>query len=55
MKWPINYIRTCFCKHDFEKIHEGRMFDKSVSAEMPIGYIYVYRCKKCGHIQKVRI
>ena len=48
LKWLINYIRQCFCKHEFEKEeiffkHEGRhgahIHDFKISL----------LCKKCGY------
>ena len=43
MRTLINYIRSCFCKHDWELIIDERQ-----------GYhihftTKVYRCKKCGY------
>ena len=51
MRWLINYIRQCFCKHDFELLTKYRYRDPWAG-----DYILVtYRCKKCGYIQKNHI
>ncbi len=44
MRKLINYIRSCFCKHEFELIF---------NAEGITLYRKVYRCRKCGYVQKV--
>lgn len=48
----VNYIRSCFCKHDFELLsHEV--------AELAQYYWltkknrWVYMCKKCGYVKVV--
>ena len=48
MRWLINYLRSCFCKHDLELLKEATMWDNSTSSKMPIGTKWVYKCKKCG-------
>lgn len=47
MRWLINYIRSCFCKHEWELI-------KHIEAENS-GYPWkikrnewMYRCNQCG-------
>ena len=52
MRWLINYIRSCFCKHDWEML--GRVTHKDYSLNVPTGYTGVYRCAKCGYVQKVK-
>ena len=47
MRWLINYIRSCFCKHDCELIHDGGYFGNSIHCK-------VYRCKKCGYSKKYK-
>ena len=54
MRWLINYIRSCFCKHDWEKLSEIRDFNIDISIEVPISYTFIYRCKKCGMVQKIK-
>ena len=45
MRWLINYFRSCFCKHEWEKVWENE--------NKQLYYWGVFRCKKCGHIQKI--
>ena len=50
MRWLINYIRSCFCNHDWELIH-----DVFVQGTMHGDYhCKTYRCKKCGYSKKYR-
>lgn len=47
MRWLINYIRSCFCTHEWELIFN-----------VQIGECYVcktYRCKKCGYSKKYEV
>ena len=46
MGWLINYFRSCFCKHEMECIWE---YNKSDSCY----YWAIFRCKKCGYVQKI--
>lgn len=51
MRWLINYIRSCFCKHDWEMLKEVHLYDESGG----IVHAYqFYRCNKCGYVQKVK-
>ena len=52
MRTIIQYIRSCFCKHDWEYLSPTACWDKSVSTEMPVHYLERWRCKKCGYIMK---
>lgn len=45
MRRLINYLRSCFCKHDWEMIFDITTTNNSGNA---VNYIKVYRCKKCG-------
>ena len=48
MRWLIDYIRSCFCKHDWELLQNAEVWDKySVKPTYPIGGKWTYRCKKC--------
>lgn len=55
MRKLINYICSCFCKHEWEMI-----FDVDVERDSLLWGSYktysekTYRCKKCGCIQKVK-
>lgn len=49
MRWIINYIRSCFCKHDWEMIHNSFVHD------CWSGYhCKTYRCKKCGYSKRYK-
>lgn len=52
MKWLINYIRSCFCTHDFELIKYIEVYNNFY--DTPVGYEWIYRCRKCGHVQKIK-
>ena len=52
MRWLINYIRSCFCKHEWELIFNNYFYSQSIVTgkmdECPYRTEKVYRCKKCG-------
>lgn len=48
MRWLINYIHSCFCKHDWELLQKEDMY---AYVNMPIGTKWTYRCKNCGYIK----
>lgn len=50
IRWLVNYIRSCFCNHDWELIHDG--FVNGVYRDS--FYCKVYRCKKCGYSIKYK-
>ena len=47
MRWIINYIRSCFCKHDWELIIDNYQFPLEKQ-----NITKVYRCTKCGYSKK---
>ena len=50
MRRRIDYIRSCFCKHEWELL-SNEVADK---ADFPWNVkqeIWVYRCKKCGYFK----
>lgn len=51
MRWLINYIRSCFCNHDWEILSHRDVVD---DFDDVIGEKWVYRCKKCGYCKKYR-
>lgn len=58
MRWLINYIRNCFCKHEWEQLKEVPVYYTDFTgkcSELPSRYIISYRCKKCGMVQKIKI
>lgn len=46
-----NYFRQCACNHDFELIANVHSKDVCFGTD---GFMKVYRCKRCGLVQKVR-
>lgn len=47
MRRLIDYIRSCFCKHEWEVIHEvDIVWDEYDS--VPMGRKWTSHCKKCG-------
>ncbi len=54
MRAIVNYFRSLFCQHDCELIAD--ITDK-VEDEWgyKISYRKVYRCKKCGYVQRVKL
>lgn len=51
MRWLINYIRSCFCKHEWELLDTSEVWGES--SRYPVRRQWVYRCKKCGCKNKV--
>lgn len=52
MIWLINYIRSCFCRHEWELLSEAKIWDTyRPNNEYPIGTKWTYRCKKCGYFK----
>jgi len=50
MRWVINYIRSCFCYHEWELIFDVRVEDnegRSYSCK-------TFRCKKCGFARRYK-
>lgn len=57
MRWLINYIRSCFCKHEWELIFDTTLqgfYLDGTPYEYPVGRIKTYRCKKCGMERKYK-
>lgn len=52
MRWLVNYIRSCFCTHDWEFICQGYESDVFFGERR---YFRVYRCKKCGCFKKYKV
>ena len=52
MRWLINYIRSLFCKHEWEFIKSVKYYENP-SDRMPVRHTLIYRCKKCGYAQKI--
>lgn len=54
MRFIINYIRSCFCKHDWELIADAKIYSDD-NDKYPHSSIKIYRCKKCGYSKKYKI
>ena len=49
VRWLINYIRECFCKHEFE-CTTGRIYKHYPNfGESVLVTIATMYCKKCGY------
>lgn len=47
MRTLINYLRSCFCKHDWEELKHAVMYSSNpLDRDTPIGDMWVYRYKK---------
>lgn len=49
MRTIINYIRSCFCQHDWELI-----YDVVVKGIYDDYHCKTYRCKKCGYSKQYK-
>lgn len=49
MRWLIEYVKSCFCKHEWELIFNTRVED-----DFETYTCKVYRCKKCGYAKKYK-
>jgi hypothetical protein len=50
MRWFINYLRQCFCQHDFNKeIIEVYYSNFGVTSDFPEYHKVILECKKCGY------
>lgn len=50
MRWLIDYLKSCFCKHDWEFINKTDHYYYD-SDTRPWKHTYIYRCTKCGYMQ----
>lgn len=51
MRWLINYIRQCFCKHDWHFEEAWYEVKGDFIGTKKDEKVYM-RCKKCGYHQK---
>lgn len=54
MRWLINYIRSCFCKHEWELLSRANVWNDTdwcgrTVEPYNVGTQWTYRCKKCGY------
>ena len=47
IRWLINYIRSCFCKHEWELLGTNNVYGSDFD-KRPLYHQWIYRCKKCG-------
>lgn len=50
MRWLINYIRSCFCKHEWELLSHETADIARYCWETRTNR-WTYMCKKCGYIK----
>lgn len=50
MRKLINYIRSCFCTHDWELLKYDELPQPEYSWCIK-RRIWTYRCKKCGYME----
>lgn len=48
MRWLINYIRSRFCKHDWELLEKANVYLDGNNTDIKDYSKWIYRCKKCG-------
>jgi hypothetical protein len=56
MRKLIDYIRSCFCKHEWEQLDENEVYSNTdywgrTVDPYRIGTKWTYRCKKCGYFK----
>ena len=54
MRTLINYLRSCFCKHEFEFIKEISIYEDD-RASRPHTVRHTYMCKKCGYVKQIKL
>lgn len=54
MRTLINYLRSCFCKHELELIKEISCF-RNETDKMPAYIRRTYFCKKCGYVKQIEL
>jgi hypothetical protein len=53
MRWLINYLRQCFCKHEFTR-DQISVFNAYSNSNRPDYYEVHFECKKCGYHKKYK-
>jgi len=54
MRTIINYLRSCFCRHDWEMIFDTSVNETEQGKVVNIYTMKTYRCKKCGYSKKYK-
>lgn len=55
MRKLVQYIRSLFCDHEWERLDRIRIFDTGVEKDIPHHIVDRWRCKKCGFIMKSKV
>lgn len=51
MRWLIQYVRSCFCSHDWELIFDTMV---EVDGGREVYSCKTYRCRKCGYSKRYK-
>lgn len=54
MRTIINYIRSCFCKHEWELIYDVEVDFSNCWGGRDLYSVKTYRCIKCGYAKKYK-
>lgn len=54
MRTLINYLRSCFCKHEFEFIEAVSIYENK-HASRPHTIRQTYMCNKYGYVKKIKL
>ena len=49
----IQYFRSCSCEHEWEFISNSKYYGDD--ERIPYKAFKIYRCKKCGYVQKIKL
>ena len=52
MRLIVDFVRFLFCNHDWEIIQRAMYYEDDYD-KRPYKYKVVYRCKKCGRVQRI--
>lgn len=48
----VDFVRSLFCDHDWDIIQRAKYYEDDYD-KRPYKYKVVYRCKKCGRVQRI--
>ena len=54
MRTLINYLRSCFCKHEFNLLKETECY-YNAEDKLPAYRRQTYMCPKCGYVKKIKL
>ena len=56
MRIIVNYLRSLFCKHEWEYLGYIRVWDSGdPNANVPHHIVDRWRCTKCGYVMKNKV